>query len=149
MLDDFCWQPSQAGVVPEAFERFKGAYGRRYQAHHREYRKQLVTLDVRLRKLDRKVQGTARMNEIDELGGAVGAELPIRHKSLLARCDPTPLPEEPPEVEDQPIFQRITLQAEAPEKEVADLERQLEDPLRNRLWQLADEAIAAISAKGR
>jgi hypothetical protein len=86
-LAAFCQQPSQAGAVLEEFGRWQLSYGTRYQAHYREYRKQLMTLTARLKKLGRKVEGLARMNEITELGGAVGARLPIRYKDLLARCD--------------------------------------------------------------
>jgi hypothetical protein len=62
------------------------------------------------------------MNEVGELGGAVGAELPIRCKELLAHCSQD-LPEELPEVREHPLFRGITLQTEAPEKEVTDLEK--------------------------
>jgi hypothetical protein len=84
------------------------------------------------------------MNEIAELGGAVGADLPMRYKDLLAQCDPNSLPEEPPDVEGHPVLRRITLMTAGPEQEVADLEKRLEEALETRLWQLADEVIAAI-----
>ncbi len=146
-LETFCKQPSQAGAVLEEFGRWQQSYSTRYQVHYREYRKQLVTLTARLKKLRRKVEGLARMNEISELGGAVGAELPIRYKDLLARCDTQALPEELPDVKEHPTFHGITLLTEGPEKEVAELEKALEDSLQSRLWQLADEAIAAILQK--
>lgn len=84
------------------------------------------------------------MNDIDELGGAVGANLPIQYKDLLNRCDPNDLPEELPEVKDHPIFRGITLSTEAPEQDVTNFEKRLEDALQSRLWQLADETIGAI-----
>lgn len=87
------------------------------------------------------------MNEISEFGGAVGASLSMRYKDLLACCDTQALPEELPDVKDHPTFHGITLLTEGPEKEVAALERALEDALQSRLWQLADEAIAAILQK--
>jgi hypothetical protein len=146
-LEAFCQQPSQAGAVLEEFGRWQQSYGTRYQAHYREYRKQLMALTARLKKLGRKVEGLARMNEITELGGVVGARLPIRYKDLLARCDAQVLPEELPEVKEHPIFRGITLLTEGPEKEVAELEQALEDALQSRLWQLADETIAAILKK--
>ena len=65
-------------------------------------------------------------------------------KTCLAWCDTQALPEELPEVKEHPLFHGITLQTAAPEKEVADLEKALEDALQSRLWQLADETIAAI-----
>jgi hypothetical protein len=57
------------------------------------------------------------------------------------------LPEELPEVKEHPIFRGITLLTEGPEKEVAELAQALEDALQSRLWQLADETIAAILKK--
>lgn len=143
-LETFCKQPSQAGAVLEEFDRWRQSYSTRYQLHYREYRQQLASLTARLKKLGRKVEGLTRMNEISELGGAVGAQLPIRYKDLLARCDTQALPEELPDVKEHPTFHGITLLTEGPEKEVAELERALEDALQSRLWQLADEAIAAI-----
>ena len=104
VLETFCRQPSQAAAVLEAFEGFKRSYSQRYQMHYRDYRKQRVSLDERLGKLRRKVDGLHRMNEIAELGGAVGAELPVRYKDLLARCDPKDLPEALPDVQEKPIF---------------------------------------------
>src|SRR5262249_44572570 len=146
-LGTFCQQPSQAGVVLEEFERWQQRYSTRYQVHYREYRQQLTSLTCRLKKLRHKVEGLERMNQITELGGAVGAQLSIRYKDLLARCDICALPEELPEVKEHPIFHGITLLTEGPEKEVAELEQALEDVLQSRLWQLADEALAAILKK--
>ena len=144
VLDTFCQQPSQAGVVLEVFEQFKRSYSTHYQMYYREYRKQLVALDARLKKLGRRVDGLARMNQIEELGGGVAAELSIQYKDLLARCDAKALPEALPEVKDHPIFRGITLSTAAPEQDVTDFERRLEEALQGRLWQLADETIAAI-----
>jgi len=146
-LETFCKQPSQAGAVLEEFGRWQQSYSTRYQMHYREYRKQLMTLTARLKKLGRKIEGLARMNEITELGGAVGAQLPIRYKDLLVRCDTQALPEELPDVKEHPTFHGITLLTEGPEKEVAELEKALEEVLQSRLWQLADEALAVILKK--
>jgi hypothetical protein len=143
-LETFCQQPSQAAAVLQAFEGFKRAYSQRYQVHHREYRRQRMVLEERLGKLRRKVEGLQRMNEIAELGGAVEAALPMLYKDLLARCDPNDLPETLPDVQQKPTFQRITLLTEAPEQDVIDFEKRLEDALHTRLWRLADETIAAI-----
>ncbi|MBI4331104.1 MAG: hypothetical protein HY673_07485 [Chloroflexi bacterium] len=143
-LGAFCRQPSQAGAVLAELERFQQGYSTRYQVHYREYRKQLATLEARLKKLGRRVEGLARMNEIGELGGAVEAELPMQYRNLLDRCTLQDLPEELPEVKERPIFREITLQTEAPEREVDDLEGRLGEALQSRLWQLADEAIAAV-----
>jgi hypothetical protein len=112
--------------------------------HYREYRRQRVALNERLGKLRRKADGLQRMNEVAELGGAVGAGLPVRYKDLLARCDPNDLPEILPDIQQKPTFQRITLLTEAPEQDVTDFEKRLEDALHTRLWQLADETISAI-----
>jgi len=103
-----------------------------------------VALTAKLSKLRRKVEGLVRMNDIDELGGAVGANLSIQCKDLLNRCDPKDLPEELPEVKDHPIFRGITFSTEAPEQDVTDFGKRLEDALQSRLWQLADETIGAI-----
>jgi hypothetical protein len=103
-----------------------------------------MALDERLGKLRHKVDGLQRMNEIAELGGAVAAEFPVRYKDLLASCDPKDLPETLPDVQQEPIFQRITRLTEAPEPGVTDFEKRLDDALHTRLWQLADETIAAI-----
>jgi hypothetical protein len=143
-LASFCKQPSQAGAVLGAFEQCKQQYSTLYQIHYREYRQQLATLEARLQKLARKVEGLGRMNQIDELGGAVCAELPLQYKDLLARCNPKNLPEELPDVNDHPIFRGITLSTGAPKKEVADFEQRLEHALHTRFWQLADETITAI-----
>src|SRR5207249_3447623 len=133
-----------AGVVLEGFEQFKRSYSTQYQMHYREYRKRLMTLEARLKKLGGRVDGLVRMNQIEELGGGVAAELPIQYKDLLARCDAKALPEELPEVKDHPIFRGITLSTAAPEQDVAGFEQLLEEALQARLWQLADETIAAI-----
>ncbi|MBI3799351.1 MAG: hypothetical protein HY268_20595 [Deltaproteobacteria bacterium] len=146
-LETFCQQPSQAGVVLEEFGRWRQSYSTRYQIHYREYRQQLTTLTGRLEKLRYQVEGLALMNEITELGATVGAPLPIHYKDLLARCDTQALPEELPDVREQPIFHGITLLTEGPEQEVAELEQALENALQRRLWQLADETIAAILKK--
>jgi hypothetical protein len=130
--------------VLDIFEGFKRSDNQRYQVHYREYRRQRVVLNERLGKLRRKVGGLQRMNEIAELADAVGAELPVRYKDLLAWCDPKDLPETLPDVQQKPIFQGITLLTKAPEQEVTDFEKHLEDALHTRLWQLADETIAAI-----
>jgi hypothetical protein len=144
ILETFCRQPSQAAAVLQGFEGFKRSYSHRYQVHYREYRRQRVALNERLGKLRRKVEGLQRMNEITELGGAVGAELPMLYKDLLARCDPNDLPETLPDVQQKPTFQGITLLTEAPKQDVTDFEKRLNDALHTRLWQLADETIAAI-----
>jgi hypothetical protein len=144
VLETFCRQPSQTAAVLQAFEGFKWSYGQQYQVHYREYRRQRGALNEHLSKLERKVDGLQRMNEIAELGGAVGAELPMRYKDLLARCDPKDLPETLPDVQQKPTFQRITLSTEAPAQDVTDFEKRLEDALDTRLWQLADETIATI-----
>jgi hypothetical protein len=144
VLETFCRQPTQAAAVLDAFEGFKRSYSQRYQVHYREYRRQRVALHERLGNLRRKADGLQRMNEIAELGGAVGAELPVRYKDLLAWCDPKDLPETLPDVQQKPIFQGITLLTEAPEQDVTDFEKRLEDALHTRLWQLADETISAI-----
>jgi hypothetical protein len=144
-LDTFCRQPSQAGVVLEVFEQFKRSYSTQYQMHYREYRKQLVALEARLKKLGCRVDGLARINQIEELGGGIAAALPIQYKDLLVRCDAKALPEELPEVKDHPTFCGITLSTAAPEQDVAGFEQRLEEALQARLWQLADETIAAIS----
>jgi hypothetical protein len=144
VLETFCRQPTQAAAVLEAFEGFKRSYSQRYQVHYREYRRRRVALHERLGNLRRKADGLQRMNEIAELGGAVGAELPVRYKDLLAWCDPKDLPETLPDVQQKPIFQCITLLTEAPEHDVTDFEKRLEDALHTRLWQLADETISAI-----
>jgi hypothetical protein len=126
-LETFCQQPSQAGVVLEEFGRWRQGYSARYRMHYREYRQQLITLTGRLEKLRYKVGGLARMNEISELGGAVGAPLLIHYQDLLARCDTQALPEELPDLKEQPIVHGITLLTEQPEHEVADLDQALED----------------------
>src|SRR5207244_8375205 len=76
-LDTFCRQPSQAGVVLEVFEHFKRSDSTQYQMHYREYRKQLVALEARLKKLGRRGDGLARMNQIEELGGGGAAKRPF------------------------------------------------------------------------
>jgi hypothetical protein len=68
----------------------------------------------------------------------------VRYKDLVARCDPKDLLEALPDVQEKPIFQGITLSTEAPEHDVVDFEKRLDDALHARLWQLADETIAAI-----
>src|SRR5262249_24724344 len=143
-LETFCRQPSQAGAVLDVFEQFKRSYSTHYQMHYREYRKQLVALEARLKKLGRRVDGLARMNQIEELGGGVGAELPIQYTDHLSRCNVRDFPESLPEVKDHPIFRGITLSTAAPEQEVTDFEQRLEEALQARLWHLADETIAAI-----
>jgi hypothetical protein len=143
-LDAFCKQPSQAGAVLQTFEQFKHTYSTHYQMHYRDYRQQLAALETRLTKLRRKVDGLGRMNQIEELGGAVDVRLPIDYQDLLARCNAKELPEELPEVKDHPIFRGITLSTEAPEKGVAALEKRLDEALHYRLFQLADQTIAAI-----
>jgi len=149
VLEMFCQQPSQAAAVLSAFEDFKRTYSQRYQVHYREYRRQRVALNERLGKLRRIVDGRQHMNEIAELGGAVGAELPLLYKDLLARCAPNDLPEALPDVQQKPTCQGITLSTEAPAQDVTDFEKRLEEALHTRLWQLADETIAAILSTHR
>jgi hypothetical protein len=130
--------------VLKVFEEFTHKYRTQYQIHYRQYRQQLAALDARLKKLIRKVDGLGRMNQIAELGGAVGTDVLIRYQDLLARCNPQELPEALPAVKDHPLFRGITLSTAAPGKEVADFEERLEDALQTRFWQIADEAITAI-----
>jgi hypothetical protein len=106
-----------------------------------------MTREDLIRLATRLVQGpvpTLEKNEIAQLGGAVGAELPVCYKDLLARCDPNDLPETLPDVQQKPTFQGITLLTDAPEQDVIDFEKHLEGALNTRFWQLADETISAI-----
>ena len=92
-----------------------------------------MALEECLGKLRRKVYGLQRMNEIAELRGAIGAELPARYKDLLARCDPNNHQETLSDVQQKPTFQDITLLTEAPEQAIADFEKRLEDALSTRV----------------
>jgi len=145
--------PSLWPGIRMQFDHFCDRYRIEYQKHHRDTSAERQRLAEKLADIPRKLDALALLNDIRELGGAVGEDLPKRLRALQERVSACSVPFGDLKLEDKPVCKcGLVLTDEAPKVEVEAFLRDLERALQTQQRRLASGAIHRVltqSGEGR
>lgn len=147
-LDSLIANPDLWTSVEEGYRRLRQEYANTYLAHHSRYHEEAAELVNRLERLRSQVEALDRFNEVPELGGPVGADVPGRFRELLAGLKSCALTEEEIPLEEAPECHacRLALGDNVPGRQAAAVFGDAERAMRDYNRRLASEGVRRVLA---
>ena len=118
--------PSKVNAITGQFQSFKDRYTQTYRRIHRDHHEALSVLHGKLEPMSRKLEGIARLNEL-ELGAPLGGDLAGAYRALLDATEPCASKDDA-KVREHPVCQVCCFDGSkvCPETEVAELVKRVE-----------------------
>ncbi len=148
-MESLTAQPQLWSGLRSQFEQFRERYRTAYQKHHRDTQSELTRLQESLADASRRLAALALLNSVEELGEALGRDLPERYSALMARVTPCSVDFRTLTLEAEPVCPQcqLSLTDATPKSEVERFLRDLEHALRDQQRRLASEAIRRVLAR--
>ena len=145
-LDSLAANPSLWNSVEESFRQLSLEYASAYLAHHARHHEQAAELVSRLETWRPQIEALARFNDVPELGGPLGADLPERFWELLASVRTCGTSEDQVSLEDAPFCREclLPLDENVPLREATLLLSETKGAMRVYNRRLSSEAVRRI-----
>ncbi len=147
-LAELLANPSLWDSVEAGLHELRRDYSAAYTLHHTQYHDETAALTGRLRNLTPQVSALAKLNDVPDFGGPVGADVGPRFEDLADRVKTCTLGPADLDLADGPLCVdcSLSLDEEVPRRQAENVMSDLESALREYNRRLSSEAATQVLA---